>query len=87
MAAATSSGSVGTVQVVDPHPLNWLFITWNTMEEPVRTDERGHIVGAAMEESSWVDEATLEVASPEWCKWLGAQVLECRFSSEVTRRR
>jgi hypothetical protein len=21
---------VGTVHVVDPHPLNWLFITWNT---------------------------------------------------------
>ena len=31
MAAATSSRPVGTVQVVDPHPLNWLFITWNTM--------------------------------------------------------
>jgi hypothetical protein len=37
---------VGTIHVVDPNPLNWLFITWNTMEEPVRTDERGHIVGA-----------------------------------------
>jgi hypothetical protein len=23
---------VGTVNVVDPHPLNWLYITWNTME-------------------------------------------------------
>jgi hypothetical protein len=22
---------VGTVNVVDPHPLNWLYITWNTM--------------------------------------------------------
>lgn len=30
---------VGEVRVVDPHPLNWLYITWNTMEEPVRTDE------------------------------------------------
>ncbi len=25
---------VGTINVVDPNPLNWLFITWNTMEEP-----------------------------------------------------
>jgi hypothetical protein len=33
---------VGTIHVVDPNPLNWLFITWNTMEEPVRTDERAH---------------------------------------------
>jgi hypothetical protein len=42
---------VGTVHVVDPNPLNWLFITWNTMEEPVRTDEQGRIVGAA--EQHW----------------------------------
>lgn len=44
---------VGTVNVVDPHPLNWLYITWNTMEEPVRTDETGATVGAAMEDSHW----------------------------------
>ena len=25
---------VGTINVVDPHPLNWLYITWNTMEGP-----------------------------------------------------
>jgi hypothetical protein len=36
---------VGTLNVVDPHPLNWLYITWNTMEEPVRTDEKGNTVG------------------------------------------
>ena len=52
---------VGTVNVVDPHPLNWLYITWNTMEEPVRTDERGHMVGAVMEESRWTDEKTIEI--------------------------
>jgi ABC-type transport system substrate-binding protein len=50
----------GTVNVVDPHPLNWLYITWNTMEEPVRTDEMGNIVGAAMEDSFW-EGATLVV--------------------------
>ncbi len=33
--------SVGTINVVDANPLSLLFITWNTMEEPVRTDERG----------------------------------------------
>jgi hypothetical protein len=60
-AAATERAPAGTVQVVDPHPLNWLFITWNTMEEPVRTDERGHLVGAAMEDARWIDETSLEV--------------------------
>src|SRR4028118_850746 len=61
---ATQQGQrmpVGTIHVVDPSPLNWLFITWNTMEEPVRTDERGHIVGAVMEDSRWVDERTFEI--------------------------
>src|SRR3712207_9585347 len=52
---------VGTIHVVDPNPLNWLFITWNTMEETVRTDERGHIVGAVMEDSRWVDDRTFEI--------------------------
>ena len=52
---------VGTIHVVDPNPLNWLFITWNTMEEPVRTTPDGHLVGAAMESSRWIDETTFEV--------------------------
>ena len=59
--AAGARGPAGTVDIVDPNPLNWLFITWNTMEEPVRTDERGHIVGAVMEDSRWADEKTFEV--------------------------
>ena len=52
---------MGTIPVVDPHPLNWLFTTWNTMEEPLRTDERGHLVGAVMEDSRWIDETRFEV--------------------------
>ena len=47
MGAATHE-PVGAINVVDPHPLNWLFITWNTMEEPVRTDEQGHIVRSSI---------------------------------------
>lgn len=53
---------VGTINVVDPNPLNWLFITWNTMEEPVRTDPQGHIVGTVMEDGQFVDDTTFEVA-------------------------
>ena len=52
---------VGTVNVFDPHPLNWLFITWNTMEEPVRTDHEGYITMALAELATWRDETTLEV--------------------------
>lgn len=52
---------VGEIRIVDPNPLNWLFITWNTVEEPVRTDADGNIVGAAMQDFRWIDDTTLEV--------------------------
>jgi len=57
----TVADPVGTINVFDPHPLNWLFITWNTMEEPVRTDHDGFTVMALASEATWRDEKTLEV--------------------------
>ena len=59
-----SAVPLGTVNVFDPHPLNWLFITWNTMEEPVRTDHEGYIVMALAEDAEWRDDKTLEVTRP-----------------------
>lgn len=53
--------SQGTLHVVDHSPLNWLYITYNTVEELVRTDENGHIVPAAMKSFKWIDDVTLEV--------------------------
>jgi ABC-type transport system substrate-binding protein len=51
----------GEIHVFDPHPLNWLFITWNTMEEPIRVDQEGNIVPALAEEARWVDATTLDL--------------------------
>ena len=45
----------GTVLVVDPSPLNWLFVTWNTAEEPVRTDTDGQLVPAVLTDFRWLD--------------------------------
>ena len=59
--AATKIIPQGTINIVDPSPLNWLFITWNTMEEPVRTDQDGRIVYALAESSEWLDDTTLEL--------------------------
>ncbi len=62
---ATTASAVheprGEILVFDPHPLNWLFITWNTMEEPIRVDEEGAIVPALAEEANWLDDTTLEL--------------------------
>jgi len=52
---------VGTVHVVDPSRLNWLFITYNTAEELVRVTPQGKIRPAAMRRYHWVDDRTLEV--------------------------
>jgi hypothetical protein len=59
--APVAGTPVGTVHVFDPHPLNWLFITWNTMEEPVRTDHEGHIVLALAEEAVWREDGSFAV--------------------------
>ena len=65
-ASSASSGlsrrPVGTVHIKDPSPLNWLFITWNTVEEPVRTDAEGHIVPAVLTDFRWLEGGrTLEI--------------------------
>ena len=54
-------GPVGAVRVVEPGPLNWLHITYNTVEELVRVTTRGKIRPAAMRRYRWVDDRTLEV--------------------------
>ena len=51
----------GTVRVVDPNPLNWLYITDNTVEECVRVTRRGKVRPAAMSRYRWVDDRTLQI--------------------------
>jgi ABC-type transport system substrate-binding protein len=51
----------GKIYVHDPHPLNWLYITYNTVEELVRVSTNGNIEPAAMSRYRWVNNRTLEV--------------------------
>ncbi len=51
----------GTIHIVDPSPLNWLWIQYNTSEELVRVSSNGHIEPAAMENYRWADNRTLEI--------------------------
>jgi len=53
---------VGTIYIFDPSPLNWLFITWNTMEEPIRVDQDGRTVPALSTDARWPDDHTLELS-------------------------
>ncbi|MDK3256852.1 ABC transporter substrate-binding protein [Blastococcus capsensis] len=51
----------GTLRVVDPNPLNWLYITYNTVEEPVRVTRRGKVRPAAMSSYRWRGSRTMEI--------------------------
>lgn len=55
----------GTVQVVDPSPLNWLYINYHVVEELIRVNPRGHIEPAAMLAFHSRDNQTLEVDVPQ----------------------
>ena len=52
---------IGSIRVVDPSPLNWLYITYNTVEELVRVTPKGANEPAAMSNYRWVDDLTLEI--------------------------
>lgn len=54
-------GPHNTVTVVDPSPVNWLSITWNTMEEANRVDHDGVAQPSLAESWEWVDDETLEL--------------------------
>ncbi len=53
--------SVGTIYVVDPSPLNWLYVLFNTMEEVVRADPAGRIIPSLATSWNWIDQTTLEL--------------------------
>ena len=54
-------GPHNTVRVVDPSPVNWLSITWNTMEEANRVDHEGMGQPSLASGWRWVDDETLEI--------------------------
>ncbi len=80
---------MGTVHVVDPSPLNWLHITYNTVEELVRVDTQGKIRPAAMRRYRWVDDRTLEIHVREGERFPDGEPLTAssvkRSFEEVTR--
>lgn len=59
--ATGTRSPVGTVHVVDPGPLNWLYITYNTVEELVRVAPGGTSEPAAMQSYAWADDKTLDI--------------------------
>lgn len=59
--SAASAAVKDVVTVVDPSPVNWLWITWNTMEETVRVDKNGQAQLNLAEKQTWLDDKTLQI--------------------------
>jgi len=76
----------GTINVVDPSPLNWLFITWNTMEEPIRTDQDGRVVYALAESSEWLDDRTLQLKLRAGVRFQNGEALRPSTSRSTSTR-
>lgn len=74
--------SGNTITVVDPSPVNWLWITWNTMEELVRVDKDGRMVASLAESWKWVDDKTLEVKLRKGVKFHDGE----KFTGQMFRR-
>ncbi len=66
---------VGTVRISDRSPLNWLYITYNTVEELVRTNPAGITVSAAMKSYRWTDDHTLDVTLRSGNRFPGGEPL------------
>ena len=58
--AGAAMAATPVIHIVDPSPVNWLSITWNTMEELVRVDKDGRTVPTLAESYRWVDDKTME---------------------------
>ena len=54
--AAYAAPDKNTATVVDPSPVNWLSVTWNTMEEVIRVDKDGKPQPALAESWTWSDD-------------------------------
>ena len=51
----------GSICVVDPSPYNWLYVLFNTMEEPVRADKVGRIIASLATTARWINKKTLKL--------------------------
>ncbi len=50
----------GELRIVDKHPENWVFITYNVMDHLIEIDKDGKLVPRLATDWRWIDDRTLE---------------------------
>ena len=78
LGATAAMAATPVIHVVDPSPVNWLSITWNTMEELVRVDKDGRTVPTLAESYSWVNDTTLEFKLRKGVKFQDGEAFNAR---------
>lgn len=88
-AAFAAGHEAKTVTIVDPSPVNWLSVTWSTMEEVVRVDKDGKEQMALATSLKWLDDKTLEIKLREGVKFQDGEKFDApqfkRSFTEVQR--
>lgn len=80
--AAADRNAKDAIIVVDPSPINWLSVTWNTMEELLRVDQNGRTQPALAESWKWIDDRTIEFKLRKGAKFQDGEA----FNAKVFRR-
>jgi ABC-type transport system substrate-binding protein len=69
----------GELRIVDKHPANWAWITFNTMEHLIEVDKDGKLVPGLATSWQWLDDRTLEMTLRRGVKFHNGEVLDAEI--------
>ncbi len=71
----------GELRVVDHHPANWAWITWNVFEHLMEVDKDGALVPRLATSWRWLDDRTLEAKLRQGVRFHNGEV----FDAEIVK--
>ena len=71
----------GELRIVDKHPLNWAWITWNVFEHLMEIDKDGTLVPRLATSWQWRDDRTLDVTLRQGITFHNGEV----FDAEIVK--
>jgi peptide/nickel transport system substrate-binding protein len=71
----------GELRIVDKHPVNWAYITFNVFEHLMEIDKDGALVPRLATSWQWRDDRTLEVKLRQGVKFHNGEV----FDAEIVK--
>ena len=69
----------GELRIVDPHPANWAWITYNVFEHLIEIDKDGNLVPGLATGWQWLDEHSLEVTLRQGVTFHNGEVFDAEI--------